>query len=119
MGELEELGAESFCYVTTRGRVSGSPHEIEIWFAARGATIYMLSGGGERSDWVKNLLATPEVKVRIATRHFDGRGRPVDDPEEERWARGALLNKYNPGYGGDLTAWSRSALPVAIDLDLA
>lgn len=35
---------EDFCYLTTRGRVSGQPHEIEIWFAADGETLYMLAG---------------------------------------------------------------------------
>ena len=24
---------DDFCYLTTRGRVTGAPHEIEIWFA--------------------------------------------------------------------------------------
>ncbi len=31
------------------------PHEIEIWFADDDDTLYMLSGGGDRSDWVRNL----------------------------------------------------------------
>ena len=28
-----EHAAEQYCYLTTTGRVSGRPHEIEIWFA--------------------------------------------------------------------------------------
>jgi hypothetical protein len=50
------FAGEPYCYLTTTGRVSGRPHQIEIWFAIDGGTLYMLSGGGERSDWVKNLL---------------------------------------------------------------
>ncbi len=26
------LATENYCYLTTIGRVSGNPHEIEIWF---------------------------------------------------------------------------------------
>ena len=26
------LAGESYCYLTTRGRVTGQPHTIEIWF---------------------------------------------------------------------------------------
>ncbi len=39
---------DDFCYLTTRGRVSGRPHEIEIWFALEGRTLYLLSGGDAR-----------------------------------------------------------------------
>ena len=63
--DLEGHEREAFCYLTTRGRVTGDPHEIEIWFAARDSTIYMLSGGGSSADWVKNILANPEVRVRV------------------------------------------------------
>ena len=35
---------DDFCYLTTRGRVSGQPHEIEIWFTADDDTLYMLAG---------------------------------------------------------------------------
>ena len=28
-----EHAGEQFCYLTTTGRVTGRPHEVEIWFA--------------------------------------------------------------------------------------
>jgi hypothetical protein len=49
--DLDQLAAEDFCYLTTRGRVSGRPHTIEIWFAQSERTLYMLAGGREGSDW--------------------------------------------------------------------
>ena len=27
------LAGETYCYLTTTGRVTGKPHTIEIWFA--------------------------------------------------------------------------------------
>ncbi len=107
---------DDFCYLTTIGRRTGKPHEIEIWFAGRDDTIYLLSGGGERADWVKNMRADPTVTVRIGDRHYKGRARVVEDGDEEAWARKALLEKYSSSYGGDLTNWSRRSLPIAIDL---
>lgn len=109
---------EAFCYVTTTGRVTGRPHEIEIWFGTSGATIYMISGGGNRSDWVRNIAASPAVRVRIGSREFDGRGRVVVDAAEDALARRLLLEKYAPTYSGDLDDWGRTALPVAIDLQI-
>jgi len=62
-----EHAEERLCYLTTTGRVTGKPHEIEIWFARdSGDRIYLLSGGGRNRDWVINLIADPAVGVRIA-----------------------------------------------------
>lgn len=107
---------EQYCYLTTRGRVSGVPHRIEIWFAIDDGTLYMLSGGGIRSDWVKNLRVTPAVTVELGTGTFDGRARIVSDRAESELARTLLYDKYAAGYGGDLNRWRRSALPIAVDL---
>jgi deazaflavin-dependent oxidoreductase (nitroreductase family) len=111
------LADEPFCYLTTKGRVSGEPREIEIWFGLDGSTLYMLSGGRDRSNWVRNLIATSAVTLRIGDRTFAGRARIVEDPDEDARARELLLAKYSPGYGGDLSGWGRTALPVAVDFD--
>jgi deazaflavin-dependent oxidoreductase (nitroreductase family) len=114
---LGDLADEQFCYVTTTGRRTGRPHEIEIWFGARDHTVYMLSGGRERSDWVRNIIANPQVAVRVGERHFGGAGRVVKaETDEDRTARRLLLEKYSATYSGDLTEWGATALPVAIDV---
>jgi len=115
MSVPSHLSAEPFCYLTTRGRVAGRPHRIEIWFALNGETLYVLSGGRERSDWVKNLRRTPEVTVKLGHETFAGHARIVDDPDEDERARALVHDKYAGSYGGDLTRWLRSALPVAFD----
>jgi deazaflavin-dependent oxidoreductase (nitroreductase family) len=116
MSDWSDFGGEQYCYLTTRGRVSGRPHRIEIWFAIDKDTLYMLSGGGTRSDWVKNLLTTPAVTVEIGEGLFEGQARVVGDPAEGELARALVHDKYAPGYGGDLSGWRRSALPIAVDL---
>ncbi len=116
---LVRLTDEDYCYVTTTGRVSGKPHEIEIWFGLCGNTIYLLSGGGDKSDWVKNMRANPQVKVRIAKHNFTGHARFVLEAEEESQVRHLLAAKYQ-GWreGRKLSEWARIALPVAILLRL-
>jgi deazaflavin-dependent oxidoreductase (nitroreductase family) len=116
MSAWRNLADEQFCYLTTRGRMSGRPHRIEIWFALDAATLYMLSGGRERSDWVKNLRATPEVSVELGAGRFSGRARIVAGEAEGERARALVHDKYARSYGGDLTRWRRTALPVAVDL---
>ena len=113
--DLRSLEDEDFCYLTTVGRVSGRPHVIEIWFAIKGQTLYMLSGGRDRSDWVKNLRRNPEVTVQIDGEHFDGRARMVEGEGEDILARRLLVEKYERS-PGSLANWRRTALPVAVDL---
>jgi len=116
LGQFADL---DFCYLTTTGRVTGRPHTIEIWFALNGQTLYMLSGGGTNADWVKNLLRTPAVTVRIQTTHIAGRGWVVEDAEEDALARRIVVAKYQPRDSDDLSEWGRTALPVALILRLS
>ena len=106
---------DDFCYLTTRGRVTGEPHEIEIWFALDGATLYLLAGSGRRSDWVRNLDVEPAVTVRLRDVVHAATARVVTDPTEDRHARTLLFEKYEPRNPG-LASWRESSLPVAIDL---
>ncbi len=112
--DLGVLANEDFCYLTTTGRTTGRPHEIEIWFALDGTDLYMLSDS-DLSDWVKNLRKTPEVTVRIAEQRFEGHARVVEEGEEDERARRLLNEKYE-STPGSLSNWRRTALPVAVDL---
>jgi hypothetical protein len=118
--KLEDLLAglvhEDYCYLTTTGRVSGNPHEIEIWFGTQGTRIYLLAGD-HRSDWVLNSLKDPQVKVGIASHFFTGWAGPVNDKEEEMQARYLLAEKYQEWENGrTLSNWARTALVMGIDL---
>jgi deazaflavin-dependent oxidoreductase (nitroreductase family) len=114
---LKSLTGEDYCYLTTTGRVTGRPHEIEIWFGARDSSLYLLSGGGRESDWVKNLLKNPEVTIRIAKAVFSAIARLVADSEEEIAARYMLAEKYQEWeQERTLSEWARTALVVGIDL---
>ena len=113
---IQELRNEKFAYLTTTGRCSGHRREIEIWFDAVGDTAYLLSGGRDRSDWVKNLKREPRVRLRIGDREFAGVARVVDAHSgEDALARKLLVEKYRSG-SRDLASWGRNSLPIAIDL---
>jgi deazaflavin-dependent oxidoreductase (nitroreductase family) len=132
MPDWDALAREQYCYLTTTGRVSGEPREIEIWFglvvqvvntdgdnpgSSRKLIVYMLSGGRDRSDWVRNLIADPAVSLRIGAETLAGQARVVEDSREEALARDLLFRKYSAGYSGDLTDWRTRSLPIAVDLE--
>jgi deazaflavin-dependent oxidoreductase (nitroreductase family) len=111
-----DLADVDFCYLTTTGRTSGRAHTIEIWFAVHDGRVYLLSGGGDASDWVRNIRANPTVGLRIADRDMICRAYVVEDAEEDALARRLLVEKYQPRYRGDLEEWREASLPVGIEL---
>lgn len=77
----------TYLYLTTRGRKSGRPREIEIWFTRYEGRYYLVAEHGERAQWVKNLLANHHVQVRVGDSHFPARARVVDAKKEPALAR--------------------------------
>ena len=110
------MKADDYCYLTTTGRRSGRPHRIELWYAAEGETLYLLSGGGRSSDWVRNLLANEDVLVEVEGDAHPARGRVLEGGDEAERARSLVYDKDAPRSEGDLTGWRQRARPIAIDL---
>ncbi len=107
---------EEFCYLTTVGRRTGGPHTIEIWFADLGATFYLISGGGDRSDWVRNLQADAAARVRAGDDVYSVRARvPMVDSPERTQAVELLYEKYGDQVSGTLESWHAGAFIVALD----
>ncbi len=113
--DRDELAGLDYCYVTTTGRSTGHPHTIEIWFALHDDRLYLLSGGGHASDWVKNVRVNPTIGLRVGDHDRITKAYVVEDPAEDALARDLLVDKYEPRYSGELEEWKRSALPVAIE----
>jgi deazaflavin-dependent oxidoreductase (nitroreductase family) len=114
-----DLDRHSVCVLETIGRRSGRPRPIEIWFAAdpRRDRIYLLSGGRDQAQWVRNLRANPAVRVRVGDRWYDGVAGAIEAGADDRLARRLLAAKYQGWVdGASLSGWARGSLPVAIDL---
>jgi deazaflavin-dependent oxidoreductase (nitroreductase family) len=72
----------AYLYLTTIGRRSGRPRQIEIWFSRHAGRYYLVAEHGLKAHWVRNLLAEPAVRARIGRRSFRGRARVVDGRSE-------------------------------------
>lgn len=89
-----------------------------MWFATEtGRTLYALSGGLDRSDWVRNLVADPNVRVRVGRTEDEATARVLEaGTDEDALARRLLVGKYQRTGHDDLVDWGRTALAVAFDL---
>ncbi len=94
--------------------MAGRPHEIEIWFAIEGQTLYMLPGGRDRSNPTKPP-PQPGGYGKVDDEHFKGRARGIESEAEDKLTRSLLVEKYDR-VPGTLAHWRSTALPVAVDL---
>jgi len=94
--------SDQFLYLTTTGRKTGRPREIEIWYVEADGRLYILAEHGRQAQWVQNILSNPRVNVRIAEQQSEGFARVLDPDRDAAVylkARQLARDKYGWGEG--------------------
>ena len=103
MAEREDYSAIQYLYLTTTGRRTGLPREIEIWFVHDAGRFYILAEHFHRAQWVQNILAEPRVRVRMADREFTATARVLDAGRDAaRYKRAQQLEREKYDWGDGL-----------------
>src|SRR5215813_2342990 len=102
---LDSVADKQVLYLTTVGRWTGLPREIEIWFVVWCERLYLFAETREAAGWVKNIRRNPKVKVRIGEWRIDATAR-VLDPHTDRklWDQVAAIADRKYGWGDGLPA---------------
>jgi deazaflavin-dependent oxidoreductase (nitroreductase family) len=101
-GPAEIMRHRCVLLLTTTGRRSGLPRTTGVSFMPLDERFIIFSGWGVRSDWYRNLLANPDVTVRVGRRTLQATAVPVADPARRRElmrqmrARAARCGPPNP-----------------------
>ena len=69
--------------LTTKGRKTGKEHSVWAKAVTYNNMIYF-SRRNPNSDWLKNAIANPRVKVKFDGKEFSGNARLVKDEELSR-----------------------------------
>ena len=104
---LESVVDKQVLYLTTVGRSTGLPREIEIWFVVWCERLYLFAETREAARWVKNIRRNPKVTVRTGEWRIDATAR-VLDRHIDRNLRDQVTEIANRKYG-----WG-DGLPVEI-----
>lgn len=95
--------SEQFLYLTTTGRTSGLPREIEIWFVEADGKYYILAEKFHEANWVQNIAKNPSVKVRLGDSLSEATARALDPKlDAEAWKRAQDLEREKYGWGDGL-----------------
>ena len=97
-----DVRSVQYLYLTTKGRVTGLPREIEIWYVERAGNFYVLAEHFYRAQWVKNIAKEPRVHLRVGARRVAataGTLDPVSNREEWQDVQRLAREKYGWGDG--------------------
>ena len=94
------------------GRVSGERRWTRLWFVTLGERLFVMAGEPDRSQWLRNVLAEPEVEVEVAGQKRSARATSANGGPDDHAVRAAFGEKYGTKY---LSRWIRESHIVAID----
>lgn len=66
--------------ITTIGRKSGQQRSTPLQFEEIEGVYYVASARGVQADWYRNLMACPQVNVRVGEKRFTSFAGPMTDP---------------------------------------
>ena len=85
--------------LSVKGRKSGRDIPRPVWFVHEDNTLYLLPVQGSDTNWYKNLLVDPTLKISVNRVETPARGKPVTD----RKRVDDIVRKFKSKYGeGDV-----------------
>ena len=108
------LSRSSEITITVTGRKSGRAISIPIWFASDDEKLYLLPVQGSDTQWYKNVLKKPSIRVEALGAEADVKAVPVMDSA----GVSAVIEKFRAKYGaGDIKKYY-SKLDVAVAAEI-
>ena len=112
---MSDLAARKTVRLTTRGRKSGQPRTVTVWFVEAGPRrIRVQHVARKPAQWYRNLLADPAVSVDFGAGPIAARATPITDPAAIQAVLAAIRARY---WSARLIQWlGRKAAPVAAEI---
>jgi deazaflavin-dependent oxidoreductase (nitroreductase family) len=82
--------------LTVRGRRSGKPLPRPVWFVVRGKELLLLPVTGTDSQWYKNILRDPQVKISASRQTFNGKLHVITEKKQVEEVIELFKGKYGP-----------------------
>ena len=110
---LEALEGKSELKITVKGRRTRKAHSTTVWFVHEGDKIYLLPVRGSATDWYKNVLKDPDIRLTVGDRSIQVRAEQVNRPEGVKRVMELFARKY--GGISEIKRWY-SKLDVAVQI---
>jgi deazaflavin-dependent oxidoreductase (nitroreductase family) len=92
------------------GRKSGRTISIPVWFVLEGEELYLLPVQGSDTQWYKNVLKNPAIRIDVRGAEAEFRATPITDAEGVK----SVIEKFWEKYGRKDVKKYYSKLDVAV-----
>src|SRR6202162_2587128 len=81
--------------ITVTGRKSGRAVSIPVWFVLEDGKFYLLPVNGSDTQWYKNVLKAPSIRIDAGRDAAELRAIPVTDPKQVA----SVIEKFRAKHG--------------------
>jgi deazaflavin-dependent oxidoreductase (nitroreductase family) len=102
-------------HITVTGRKSGRAITNPVWFVFEGDTLYLLPVEGSDTQWYKNVVKNPTMRVKAGSAEEELKAIPVTDAANVK----SVVDRFRAKYGaGDVKKYY-SKFDVAVTARIA
>jgi len=96
--------------ITVTGRKSGRSISIPVWFVLEDDKLYLLPVQGSDTQWYKNVLKNPSIRIEAAGAEGEVQPVPVKDAKQVK----SVVEKFRAKYGANDVKKYYSKFDVAV-----
>ena len=96
--------------ISVTGRKSGRTISIPVWFVLDGEKLYLVPVEGSDTQWYKNVLNNPKIRIDAGGAEAELRGVPIADPKQVS----SVVEKFRAKYGASDVKKYYSKLNAAV-----
>ncbi len=96
--------------ITVTGRKSGRAISIPVWFVLEGDKLYLLPVQGSDTQWYKNVLNNPTIRIDARGAEAEVKVVPITDATQVS----SVVEKFRAKYGTNDVKKYYSKLDVAV-----
>jgi hypothetical protein len=110
----QKLGGANEITLSVKGRKSGRDVPRPVWFTHEGNIVYLLPVQGSVTEWYKNMLADPMLKISVNGDEMTAKGKSITDGN----GVDAVVRKFRSKYGeGDVKKYYKN-FDAAVEVPL-
>lgn len=91
----DRLGRSQEINISVIGRKSGRTISLPIWFVLEGDTLYLLPVKGSDTQWYKNVVKNPSIRIEAGGAVGELKAVPVADVKQVK----PVVEKFREKYG--------------------
>jgi deazaflavin-dependent oxidoreductase (nitroreductase family) len=100
--------------ISVIGRKSGHTISIPVWFVLEGEKLYLLPVQGSETQWYKNVLRNPQIRIDARGVEAEFRAMPITGAK----ALKSVVDKFREKYGAKDMKKYYSKFDVAVEVKL-